>query len=132
VSLAARHLEANGIATVIVGAARDVVEHCGVPRFLFTDFPLGNPAGRPYDADMQRDIVARALDLLETATGPRTTEQTPYVWSEDDSWKANYMHVDPDRLQWYREQGEARRATREAAKAAGRLRGWTGGELYRR
>jgi len=39
VSLVARYLEANGLPTVIVGSALDIVEHCGVPRFLFTDFP---------------------------------------------------------------------------------------------
>jgi hypothetical protein len=131
VSLTARHLEANGIATVILGAARDVVEHCGVPRFVFTDFPLGNPAGRPYDVEMQRAIVAAGLDLLESATGPRTTVQTPFEWSEDESWKANYMRVEPGREDFYRAQGEIRRAVREAAKAAGRLRGWTGGELFK-
>ena len=49
VSLAARHLEENGIATVVMGCAKDIVEYCGVPRFLFSDFPLGNAAGRPTD-----------------------------------------------------------------------------------
>ena len=82
--LVARHLEAHGIATVILGSARDVVELCGVPRFLFSDFPLGNPCGRPYDLAMQRAIVGMALDLLEDATAPRTTRQTPFVWSEDE------------------------------------------------
>ncbi|MEZ5231807.1 MAG: hypothetical protein R2749_03740 [Acidimicrobiales bacterium] len=47
-SLVARHLEANGIPTVIVGSARDIVEQAGVARFLFVDFPLGNPMGKPY------------------------------------------------------------------------------------
>jgi hypothetical protein len=50
VSLIARHLEVNGIPTVVMGCARDIVEHCGAPRFLFSDFPLGNSAGRPHDA----------------------------------------------------------------------------------
>ncbi|MFP5405724.1 MAG: glycine reductase, partial [Gammaproteobacteria bacterium] len=45
VSLVARHLESNGIATVIMGCAKDIVEHCGVPRLMFSDFPLGNAAG---------------------------------------------------------------------------------------
>lgn len=130
-SLAARHLEENGIATVILGSARDVVEHCGVPRFVFTDFPLGNPAGKPYDAGMQRAILLLGFSLLETATGPRTTVQSPFVWSEDQSWREDYMRIDPERLAEYQAMGEARRAAREAAKAAGRLRGWTGGELYR-
>ena len=92
-SLVARHLEANGIATVILGSARDVVEHCGVPRFVFTDFPLGNPCGKPWDADMQRAIVSLGLDLLERAFAPRTTVQTPFVWSEDQSWRDEYMRI---------------------------------------
>ena len=42
ISLHARYLEAHGIPTVVMGCAKDIVEHCGVPRFLFSDFPLGN------------------------------------------------------------------------------------------
>ena len=48
-SLVARHLEANGIATVVMGCAKDIVEHAGVPRFLFSDFParqFRRPAAR--------------------------------------------------------------------------------------
>ena len=48
-ALVARHLEAAGLPTVVMGAAKDIVELCGVPRFLFSDFPLGNAAGRPRD-----------------------------------------------------------------------------------
>jgi hypothetical protein len=123
VSLVARHLEANGISTVIVGSARDVVEHCGVPRFLFTDFPLGNPCGRPFDAGMQRRIVGHALDLLESATCPRTTVQAPFIWDEDCSWKAVYARVDPTRAEELRRMGEARRALQQRAKTEGRVRG---------
>ena len=94
-SLVARDLEAHGIATVILGSARDIVEHCGVPRFVFTDFPLGNPCGKPYDVAMQRAIVGLGLDLLESARVPRTTLQTPFVWSEDQSWRDNYMRLEP-------------------------------------
>ena len=70
-SLVARHLEAHGIPTVIAGSARDIVEECGVPRFLFSDFPLGNPFGRPWEAEMQRKSVGFALDLFETSSLPR-------------------------------------------------------------
>ncbi len=87
-SLVARHVEAAGIPTVIVGSARDIVERCGVPRFVFTDFPLGNPCGRPYDATMQREIIASALGLLEAAEGPRTTFQSPHSWGSDD-WRTS-------------------------------------------
>ncbi len=94
-SLVARQLESAGIATVVLGSARDVVEHCGVPRFLFTDFPLGNPCGKPYDATMQRSIVGMALDLVESARAPRTTVQAPFVWSDDHSWRDRYMALEP-------------------------------------
>ncbi len=93
VSLAARHLEANGIPTVIMGCAKDIVEHCGVPRFLFSDFPLGNSAGRPFDVESQRLTLELALSLLESATGPRTTMQSPLRWSEDASWKCDYLDL---------------------------------------
>ena len=65
-----------------------------MPRFVFTDFPLGNPCGKPYDAAMQRAIVGLGLDLLERAFVPRTTIQTPFVWSEDQSWRDDYMRID--------------------------------------
>ena len=90
VSLAARHLEENGISTVIMGCAKDIVEHCGVPRFLFSDFPLGNSAGRPFDKMSQAETLELALRVLESAPGPRTTVQSPQRWSEDASWKLDY------------------------------------------
>jgi hypothetical protein len=116
VGLVARHLEANGIATAILGSARDVVELCGVPRFLFSDFPLGNPCGRPYDEAMQREIVGLGLDLLENAAAPRTTHQTPFVWSEDEAWKDAYARVTPEQAERLRRAGDARRARQARAE----------------
>ena len=87
-SLVSRHLEANGIPTVVVANARDIVEHCGVARLYFTDFPLGSPCGEPGDAAMQRYVIDGALDLLESATGPRTTVEAPFRWSKGEAWKA--------------------------------------------
>ena len=88
--LAARHLEANGIPTVIMGCAKDIVEHCGVPRFLWSDFPLGNSAGRPFDVASQAQTLELALRVLESAPAARTTVQSPLRWSEDASWKRDY------------------------------------------
>ena len=86
-SLVARHLEENGIPTVMIATARDIVEECGVARLLFVDFPLGNPCGVPFDEDMQSEILERALSLLETAEVPRTTVVAPYAWPEGEDWK---------------------------------------------
>jgi len=94
-----------------------------VPRFVFSDFPLGNPCGVPYDRSMQRAIAGIALDLLESATLPRTTVQTPFVWSAgDESWKAAYARVDDSNRETLRRQGEARREAQSRAQALGRGR----------
>ncbi len=115
-SLVARHLEANGLPTVIVGSALDVVEHCGVPRFLFNDFPLGNPIGHPGRADMQREVVRLGLTLLESASGPRTTVVSPFAWKDDPGWRDRYGRVDPAELDRLIAIGEERRKHREALK----------------
>ncbi len=93
-SLIARHLEANGIPTVIMGCGKDIVEHVGAPRFLFSDFPLGNAAGKPNDIQSQAFTMELALKVLETAVGPRTTVQSPLRWSEDASWKLDFSNIE--------------------------------------
>ncbi len=86
-SLVSRYLEANGIPTVVFGTARDIVESCGVARFVFTDFPLGNPCGESFDTDQQAEIVELGFQQLEKASGP-TTVETSYEWRGGDEWKA--------------------------------------------
>jgi hypothetical protein len=93
VSLAARHLERNGIPTVVLGCAKDIVEYVGVPRFLFSDFPLGNPAGRPHDPESQDFTIDLALRLLAAAPAPRTTVQSPLRWADDPAWKLDYSNI---------------------------------------
>ena len=92
-SLVSRHLEANGIPTVIMGAAKDIVEYCGVPRSLFSDFPLGNSAGRPHDPESQAQTLELAFRVLETAPAARTTVQSPLRWRDDASWKLDYNNL---------------------------------------
>jgi hypothetical protein len=93
VSLAARALEESGISTVILGCAKDIVEYVGVPRLLFSDFPLGNAAGRPKDIASQVLTLELALRLLETANAPRTTVQSPLKWSDTSDWKLDYCNI---------------------------------------
>ncbi|MDH4076553.1 MAG: glycine reductase [Acidimicrobiia bacterium] len=118
-SLVARHLEANGVPTVLVGSARDIVEEIGVPRFLFVDVPLGYPFGRPGDAAQQRSVCAEALDLLERAWAPRTTVQATATWG-DDSWRERYMRVDDTTRASLAQAGDRRRADQDEARATGR------------
>ena len=71
VSLAARMLEENGISTVVMGCAKDIVEYVGVPRFLFSDFPLGNAAGRPKDRASQAFTLDLASERARDRRLPR-------------------------------------------------------------
>ena len=95
ISLVARHLEANGISTVVMGCAKDIVEHAAVPRFLFSDFPLGNSAGKPHDpaiaglyagaraaragegARLRRPRCSRRCAGARTPPGSATTTMSP-------------------------------------------------------
>ena len=120
VSLAARHLEANAIPTVVMGCAKDIVEWAGVPRFAFSDFPLGNPAGRPHDVESQAFTMALALDVLEHAPGPRTTVQSPLRWSESPDWKLDYSNVDvltPEEIARRRREFDANKEIAKARRA---------------
>ena len=114
-SLVSRHLEENGLLTVVLGSARDIVEECGVARFVFTDFPLGNPCGKPWDREMQRSIVGIALDLLEKAWMPRTTVQTPFRW-DNEEWRGAFMRVDDSNRAALARQGAERRRRQAAEK----------------
>ena len=120
-SLTARHLEANGIPTVVLGCGRDIVESAGVARFVFSDFPLGNSAGKPFDLESQRGIFAMALDLLDGARAPRTTVQTPYRWAEDAAWKRDFYRLDmtPEQIARAREEMDGQKAVLAAKLASG-------------
>ena len=113
-SLLARYLEAAGIPTVIMGAAKDIVEYCGVPRLLFSDFPLGNAAALPNHPESQDSNFELALRLLEGAPGARTTVQSPLVWALDPAWKLDYSNLDrlsPEEVSLLREEAERVRIT---------------------
>jgi hypothetical protein len=122
VSLAARMLEENGISTIVMGCAKDIVEYVGVPRFLFSDFPLGNAAGRPNDLVSQAFTFDLALSVLETAPAPRTTVQSPLAWTASPDWKLDYCNIErlaPEEIRRRRaefDEGktQARRAREEA------------------
>lgn len=86
VSLVARHLEANGIPTICVGSALDILQAGRVPRACFVDYPLGHSAGKPFDVDDQDGIALTALRTLVSATAPDTLVRLPNRWG-DDAWR---------------------------------------------
>jgi D-proline reductase (dithiol) PrdB len=130
VSLAARALEASGIATVIMGCAKDIVEHVGVPRFLFSDFPLGNGAGRPGDRASQVFTLDLALRLLESAPSARTTVQSPLKWSVSPAWKRDYCNIarlSDEEIRHRREDFDRQKAVAQALREETAAAGTDGG-----
>ncbi len=116
VGLAANIIEASGIPTLIIGSARDIIEELGVPRFAFTDLPLGNPIGPADDPDQQRRVLATALSAAAAMTLPRTTSQIDTTWNGDPDWRTTFMSLDdPEAL---RAEGDARRARQAAKKSS--------------
>ena len=103
---------------MVIGSARDIVEECGVPRFLFVDFPLGNPCGKPWDIPMQQALIGEAFDLLEKSWQPRTTVQAPFAWTadENDLWRNRYMQVDDSNCEALAEAGHKRREQQRQSK----------------
>ncbi|MDX1382348.1 MAG: hypothetical protein R3190_01835 [Thermoanaerobaculia bacterium] len=93
-----------------------------MPRFVFSDFPLGNSAGLPWRPDVQRGVVEIGLELLESARHPRTTVQTPFVWDGDPGWRESYSRVDDTNREELARLGEQRRAQRTRDRAEGRVR----------
>ena len=81
--LVARVIEEQGIPTVLVSTGRDLTAQVRPPRSLFVNFPMGNPFGRPFDAEMQRSILREALSLAERATAPGVLVDLPCEWGED-------------------------------------------------
>lgn len=122
VALAARALEEAGIATVVMGCAKDIVEHVGVPRLLFSDFPLGNPAGRPNDPASQVETAEMAMRLLAEAPGPRTTVRSPLKWQSAADWKLDYCNaarLSPEELAARRQEFDKGKAQAKEVRRAG-------------
>ncbi len=80
-SLLARHFEARGLPTLILGSALDILESGRPPRVKFLDFPLGFEAGPPFDHPAQVGIMREALSGFESMTSPGI-EPMHFRWPE--------------------------------------------------
>ncbi len=80
-------LEQQGLTTVSLTSAIDITERIRPPRAAFLNFPLGNPTGRPHDAEGQRRVLRAVLRLAETAREPGTIVELPERWPDPD-WEA--------------------------------------------
>lgn len=86
-----------------------------MPRYAFTDLPLGNPVGPADDPDQQRRVLRTALAHAESAASPLSSVVIPTTWNGPENWASTYMSLeDPDGLA---AAGEQRRARQAADKA---------------
>jgi len=114
VGLTARTLEAAGIPTLIIGSARDILDEVGVPRYAFTDLPLGNPVGPADDPDQQLTNLRAGLAFAEAAPLPQSSVVLPVDWTGSPDWRETYMSLDdPAALA---AAGDARRAEQDARR----------------
>jgi hypothetical protein len=96
VCLLARHLEANGTPTLILGGAHDILTAGKAPRMVFLDYPLGHGAGGRGDPSAQYAVTRAALDAFETIKNPGEMITLPNQWHEGESWKTNFVEADSD------------------------------------
>ena len=69
-SLIARHFEARGLATLILGSALDILRAGKPPRVKFVNYPLGFETGRFRDRDNQLAVVREALRGFDDFSEP--------------------------------------------------------------
>jgi hypothetical protein len=122
VSLVARHLEAQGLPTLCMASARDIISAGRVPRALFIDYPLGHTCGKPGDGVDQLAIVRAALRALASAHQPETIIDLPHTWG-DDAWRDEASSAQAEDTRQPRDESPQFQfaADREAARASGAL-----------
>ncbi len=82
--LIARHFEINGLPTIILGSALDILESGRPPRAKFLDYPLGFESGRPFDPENQLAVVGAALAGIDNMDAPGI-EPLDFNW--DEGWR---------------------------------------------
>ena len=87
--LAQRILEAGGIPTVSLSMIPDLTRAVGVPRLVGISHPMGQPSGRPGDADRQGKVLRAMLEMLESASGPGSYVELPFEWHETPAQARN-------------------------------------------
>jgi hypothetical protein len=89
VGLVARVLEAQGIPTVALSMIPDLTRAVGVPRLAGISHPMGQPLGRPHDADGQRAVLHATLAVLTSASKPDTYVELPFTWLQSPAQARN-------------------------------------------
>lgn len=82
-SLIARHFEALGLPTLIIGSAIDILQSGQPPRARFVNYPLGFESGRFQDKADQLEVIRQGLKGFDEMAKP-SIEALNFEWL--DGW----------------------------------------------
>jgi D-proline reductase (dithiol) PrdB len=85
----ARAIEKRGLPTTSINTFRKPALALKAPRSTWLDFPLGCPAGKPREPELQRDVLRTALQEAVAAPAQWELRRLPFDWSPDAdrSWE---------------------------------------------
>ena len=84
------YLEAEGIATTLIGLVRLHIEIMRPPRAIWVPYELGRPLGAPNHAALQRVTLMAALDLLVADGGPSLLTDFNRVAPAEEDWRCPF------------------------------------------
>jgi hypothetical protein len=78
-------IESQGIPTMVIGTAHDIMSKVTPPRAVFVDHPVGRTFGPPHDRVSNEAVLGRALEELPRFTRANEIRDPGFVWSSDGS-----------------------------------------------
>ena len=73
-------MEANGLPTMVLGSAFDILQRAFAPRISFLDYPLGHQGGKPHDLEDQVRVVGEALKGFDRLTHAGQVQMIAADW----------------------------------------------------
>jgi len=80
----ARDAELQGIPTVVLGSAFDILSSSWPPRTAFVNYPLGHQAGKPLNMADQLHVTQAGLNTLEVMRQPGQVSIVDCNWGETE------------------------------------------------
>ena len=78
-------IENQGIPTLLVGTALDIIRQVVPPRAVFVDHPVGRTFGPPHDRERNEAVLARVLAELPNFTQPGEIRDPGFEWAPNGS-----------------------------------------------
>ena len=78
-------IEGQGVPTIVIGTAYDIMSKVGPPRAVFVDHPVGRTFGPPHDRVRNEAVLQRALEELPKFTRANEISNPGFHWSNDGS-----------------------------------------------